>query len=533
MNQIGSRYNQHSFAQIPAVNTPRSAFDRSFEVKDTYDFDYIYPFYCDEVIPGDTFNVDVNIFARLATQKVPIMDRLYASYEFFFVPSRLVWSNFRKMMGEQDNPGDSTDYTVPKLAATTAGGFTVGSIYDKFGLPTGIASLTINNALPFRCYNLIYNTWYRDQNLIGDITVPLTDGPDALNTYALQKRGKAHDYFTSCLPWPQKGDAVSLPLGTQARIYGDGNASTGQPRVVIDGTSRNMIVNNATADLIHSGANAGSTQNAPWANVDQGAYADLTNATAATINQLREAMLMQSLFELDARGGTRFTEVILAHFNTVLPDFTAQRPEYLGGGHFDINSHPVAQNSATGVTGTPQANLASFATHMVNGRSLGFNKSFSEWGYVIGMVTFRAALTYQQGINRMWNRETRYDFYWPKLAGLGEQAVYNKEIYAQGTAADANVFGYQERYSEYKYKPSEIRGVFRSQHATSLDVWHMAEEFGSLPALNQTFIESNTPIERSIVVTGDEPQIIFDAFIKQTCVRPMPVYNVPATFGRF
>lgn len=508
--QLGSRYNQHSFAQTPSIGLPRSTFDRSYEVKDTYDFDYIYPFYLDEVLPGDTFNVDANIFARLATQKVPIMDRLYASYEFFFVPARLVWTNFKKMMGEQDDPGDSTDYVVPTVSPPAPGlVWPALSLADHLGIVPGVAVGAVN-ALPFRCYNLIYNTWYRDQNLVNSVDVDLGDGPDDPADYVLRKRAKAHDYFTSALPWPQKTTAVNIAIEANQGTAFVRNAATG-----------NVLT---SVDLFASPGGALSI-----AGYASDGYIDPNGTLKINPEDIRLGMSLQELFERDARGGTRFPEVILAHFNTVLPDFTVQRPEFLGSGHFDINIHPVAQNSQTGTT--PQGNLASFATHMVSGRALGFQKSFQEWGYVFGMVTFRSAITYQQGMNRLWLRSTRFDFYWPELANLGEQAIQAREIWAQAVTSGTNsVFGYQERYAEYKYKPSEVRGAFRSGYATSLDVWHMSEEFAAQPSLNQTFIESNTPIERSIVVTEGEPQIIFNAYIKQTCVRPMPVYNIPASF---
>lgn len=527
---LGNRFSQHSFAQIPDAKISRSQFDRSFTVKDTFDFDYLVPIFVDEMLPGDTASVTANTFARLATQLKPVMDNMYVDYFFFFVPNRLVMNNWEKLNGAQTDPGDSTDYIMPSMPFP-AGGPEVGTIFDKMGLPTDVTGAwTLKNTLPLRAYMLIWNEWFRDQNMQDSVVVPKDDGPDAPADFYLLKRGKRHDYFTSALPWPQKGPAVELPLGGNANIITSGQ----QPRFekVGDPTKFVNLVWNSTSGLQGQSGSPPANADSLQFGSPTGLYADLSTATATTINQLREAFSMQSLFELDARGGTRYVEILRAHFNVVSPDFRLQRPEFLGSGTSRINTHPVAQTAPPAGAGTPQANLSAFSTASTSGQSIGFSKSFVEHGYVIGLACGRADITYQQGLNRMWNRSTRYDFYWPKLAELGEQAVLNQEIYMQGNFEDDDAFGYQERYAEYRYKPSEIHGEFRSTYAASLDVWHLAEEFGGLPTLNNTFIEQQTPVDR-VISTPSEPHLLFDAFFSYRHARPMPVYSVPATIGRF
>lgn len=515
-----NRESQHKFAEVPDVKMARSQFDRSFTVKDTFNFDYLVPIFVDEILPGDTCNVRMSTFARLATQLVPIMDNLYIDFFFFFVPNRLLWTNWEKFNGAQTNPGDSTSYVLPSLDQFGAGNPDVGTIYDKFGLPTDVTGAwTLGNTLPLRAYNKIWNAWFRDENLQNSVTDNIDDGPDQIADYALLKRGKRKDYFTGALPSLQKGTAVTLPLGTTANIKSTGANGTQIGVLDSGGTARQVTVNPAGNPAV----TAGSSPNATL-------YADLTNATAATINQLRQAIQVQGLLELDMRGGTRYVEILRAHFNVVSPDFRLQRPEFLGGGSSKINSHPVAQNAPT--SGSNYfAQLGAFATS--SGDGIGFSKSFVEHGYVIGLACARADITYQQGINKMWLRSTRYDFFWPKLQELGEQSIYNKEIYMAGAGGtDTDVFGYQERYAEYRYKPSEIHGEFRSTYATAIDQWHMAEEFGSVPALNSTFIVQNTPITRALA-SSTAPQILFDAWFQYKHARPMMVYSAPVTLGRF
>lgn len=550
--KLGNRYNQHSFAKVPQVNMARSRFDRSFAVKDTMDFDYLTPIFVDEVLPGDTINLSVKSFCRLATQLTPVLDNMYMDYFFFFVPNRLVWSNWEKFMGALTDPGDlGTDYLIPVIETTAVTGEAVGSIYDKMGIPTGIPGLEIN-ALPFRCYALIWNEWFRDQNLQDSVTVNLGDGPDAATDYTLLKRAKKHDYFTSCLPWPQKGDAIELPIGSTAPIevisgpkwenivYTPSSVSTNNMigrKAANDALATGTTTNVSSGDLTFNA----STQPGYWDpngrlrvsidNISDDLQADLSAATASTINEIRQAFMLQSLLELDARGGTRYVEILRAHFNVVSPDFRLQRPEFLSGGTVHINQHPVAQTSESKTT--PQATLTAYSTASSLGNNIGFSKSFVEHGYVIGMVQARADVTYQQGLKRMWSRQTKHDFFWPKLQELGEQAVLKREIYAQGDANDLEVFGYQERYAEYRYSPSEIRGQFRSTYTTPLDIWHLAEEFGNEPALNAAFIVSNTPIERSLAVAGSYPHLLCDYWFDMKHARPMVTYGVPATLGRF
>lgn len=556
------RVKAHNFSNAPQVYQKRSRFDRSFVRKMTFDEGKLVPFFVDEVLPGDTISLTVRDFCRLATPVAPFMDNLYLDKFFFFVPNRLVWEHWQNFCFEQEDPDDSTDYVVPtcQLAGGTAGENGIGTVWDYFALPTGLTNALNVNALPFRMYYLIWNEWFRDENLQKSVKIDKSDtnavfkqdrvsdqpswifstGTTYVNGFALAPRGKRFDYFTSALPFQQKGPGVSIGLAGTAAVdstipidwpmevkpNGGGSYSTVNRYELADtgyATRTGALWTNNSNDNHWNGTNL------KLPDFSTGLTVDLDSSSIFTINSLRTAFQMQKFYERLARGGSRYTEVLTSFFGVVSPDSRLQRPEYLGGSSKMMNINPVAQTSSTGDV-TPQGNLAAYGVSASKYHA--FTKSFVEHGYIIGLLEVRADLTYQQGINKMWLRSTVYDWYWPTFSHLAEQAILNAEIYAQGTDEDKGVFGYQERYAEYRYHPSEICGHFRSTYTKPLDVWHLSQKFDSLPTLSDQFIQDKPPVDR-VVAIKNYPHFLIDIGFKYHTTRAMPMYGIPGLVDHF
>lgn len=568
------RVRGHRFSDAPAMYMKRTKFDRSHVYKTTFNSGKLIPVFIDEVLPGDTTRMSVNYFARLATPIKPIMDNIYLDWFFFFVPNRLVWEHWQNFCFEQEDPDDSTDYVIPTVTATgNSDNAYIGSLWDYFGLPVNTSgNLSGISALPFRGVYLIWNEWFRDENLQKSVKIQKGDTNEVLNStrsaeqpswvfksgtaivpgLACPPRGKRHDYFTSALPWTQKGPGVSVGLAGTATLVDpspvsgyfvqQSNNNLGAAQLSASGGVHDVYTGSGTLKYQggysvsiagHSVNGAGTSTvtaqpGSSW--LSKNSYADLDSSSIFTINSLRTAFQMQKFYERLARGGSRYTEVLRSFFGVVSPDARLQRPEFLGSFTKMVNVNPIAQTSATDDT-SPQGNLSAYG--VTAAKFHGFTKSFVEHGYVFGFVCARADLTYQQGINKMWLRSTVYDFYWPTFAHLGEQAIELREIYAQGSEADTTVFGYQERYAEYRYKPSQITGKFRSSvTGGNLDVWHLSQFFNNAPTLNEEFITENPPIKR-IIAVQDEPEFLLDIGFRYTTVRPMPMFGTPGLVDHF
>lgn len=532
--------NQHQFAVAPSVQIARSRFRRDHLHTTTLNAGYLVPIYRDEVLPGDTKTLNSTLYGRLATPIKPFMTPLYLDTFYFFVPNRLIWDHWQEFCGEKKSPSDTTEYLVPHMVSPNLidheqDGYPRHSVADYLGIPTGVPGLE-HTALYHRAYMLIWNEWFRDENLQEPANLHTNDGPDYWeDPNNLLRRGKRHDYFTSALPWPQKGPAIELPLGLSAPVMANHSTTT-----VFNTIQDNLSTQQKGQIMYNSGDNDARINKLGNATADfeTGLYADLSGASAATINQLRQAFQLQKMAEKDARGGTRYVELLKSHFGVTSDDYRMMRPVYLGGGSTMINVSPVTKTGSTDAT-SPQGNLSAIAT--VHSARNGFSQSFTEHGVILGLASVRADLIYQQGLPRMFSRLTKYDYYWPSLAQIGEQEIKNKELFAQGpdvidtvtgAIVDDMVFGYQERYAEYRYSPSYITGAMRSTDAQSLDVWHLGQDFANLPTLSDEWIQDNPPIDRVVAVTT-EPHFILDCYHRQSDARPMPVFGVPGNIDHF
>lgn len=515
-----------NFAKVPRIEVPRSVFKRDHGLKTTFDASYLIPIFVDLAYPGDTHILKTHSMVRVSTPIYPLMDNLDLEIFYFGVPIRQLWTNFKKFMGEQTDPGDSIAYTLPTVDINGEG---VGTLTDYLGLPPTTSSACAVVSLWHRAYNKIFSEWFRSQDLTDTVDWDVDDGPDTIANYQLLKASKRHDYFTACLPYPQKGATTSsLPLGTEADIFGDNMDFD-----AVDDTANRVNILNSAGGSLKALAVATTHVYGEAAAQGSGALkADLSNATASTINELRESWQIQRLLERDARSGTRYHEVIRAHFGVLDPSsMIADRSRYLGGGKVPINFTSVPRSND--FTTTQGADLSAFGHATLSGQ--GFKASFTEHCVILGLALVRGDVTYQQGIPRHFLYSTRYDMYWPAFSHLSEQAVENQEIWWTGTpATDAGTFGYIGRYDEMRYKPSWISGNFRSDAGTNYDEWHLSEDFATLPSLNDTFIRDNTvTVLDRCIATPAEPQFIADFFFDYKAVRPMPTYGVPGFVDHF
>ncbi len=545
-NTIRPRGVNH-FARVPNVNIPRSKFDLSHTHKTTFDGGLLIPVMWSDMLPGDSWKCTVKEMTRMTTPIVPFMDNVRITFHAFAVPKRLVWDNWEDYITGSHKGKLGTTHTVKPQVTVNSDTWQAGSLTDYFGLPKPSTSYEVD-ALPFRAYYQIFNDWYRDENLVDELPLAKDDLTVNASSFEVQRRGKRKDYFTSALPFVQKGPAVTINLGASAPVVGvkDSNGNS-LATVLFDGTSYRGIMPSANlgsnkigltisaplsgaqpkiGDALSLPSDGAPNQNALGFTSYTGLEADLSEAQSATINSLREAFAVQHLLERDARGGTRYIESLLSHFGVQSPDFRLQRAEYIGGGSIDFMVNSVAQTSAS-TSDTPQGNLAAVAK---SAGAVTFQYSSVEHCILMVLACVTTDLTYQQGINRLWLKKSRTEEYWPEFAHLGEQPVFEREIWADAPADQ--VFGYQERFSEYRYFPGLITGKLRSTDPQSLDYWHLAQQFADAPSLSKTFIEENPPFDRVLAVQN-EPQFICDMWFDCKVIRPLPVFSVPSLLDHF